>query len=76
MQWKGYVGCTGGYGGALGWDGAMQLTCQVEDCEDMLAEGWWFYNAVLIKYDAVNGVETVPQFMVFLKGLWEFVTKI
>ena len=25
MHWKGYIGCVGGYGGALGWEGAIRL---------------------------------------------------
>ena len=47
----------------------------MKDREDVLAEGWRYYNAVFVKYYAIHSGQVVPELMVFLKGLWEFVCR-
>ena len=47
----------------------------MEGREDVLAEGWWYYNAVFVKYYSIHSRQVVPELMVFLKRLREFMTK-
>jgi hypothetical protein len=47
----------------------------MEDHQDMLTEGWWYYNAVLVEYNAIDSIEVISKLMVLLKREWEFMAE-
>ncbi len=55
--------------------GGNALICRMEDHQDMLTEGWWYYNAVLVDHNAIDSIEVISKLMVLLKREWEFMAE-